>query len=263
MLSSLRTKSKSSSRSTNFKRLSNYSFVECRDGKRKPESISIQVKLKISHPSHWLKLRNFACVIIAIVLMNMWSDNLKHFSLPRILVAIIYVCSAVHSEQLSPPSCSIGESESNKSKQGQNDEDNYFEDVSGFKVHWNDPEDGWDEAKREDLLTIHSKNLLQPRYVPKLTKTGFHKLKIPDELFTFLLEQRNVYDLKWENCGHGAHQNCDRRLDNGELEPKRNVQLIGSRKPNLVKKVIQQTLEPLLEKWSGIKLTPTLVSKRF
>ncbi|XP_059089948.1 uncharacterized protein LOC131885796 isoform X2 [Tigriopus californicus] len=169
--------------------------------------------------------------------------------------------SQFHSSSDEPFStlCPEGDSGTRAKSPEHHPEEDTFEDVAGFKVQWNDPEDGWDEEKREDLLLIHSKNLLQPRYVPKLTKTGYRKIKIPDELYEFLLEQRNIFDLSWENCGHGAHQNCDRRLDGDKFESKENVQLVGSRRPNLVKKVVQQTLEPLLEKWSGIKLTPTLV----
>ena len=57
----------------------------------------------------------------------------------------------------------------------------YFVDVSGFRVDWQNPEDGWDDRKRKDLLAIHRSNLEVPRLVPTLTENGELKSGLNDE----------------------------------------------------------------------------------
>ena len=56
----------------------------------------------------------------------------------------------------------------------------YFVDVSGFRVDWRNPEDGWDDRKRKDLLAIHRSNLEVPRLVPTLTENGELKSGLND-----------------------------------------------------------------------------------
>jgi hypothetical protein len=53
----------------------------------------------------------------------------------------------------------------------------------GFRINWFDPEDGWDRLKRVELIKLHLNNLRQPKEVPQFTKTGFKKLKIPEDLY--------------------------------------------------------------------------------
>jgi hypothetical protein len=46
----------------------------------------------------------------------------------------------------------------------------------GFRINW-------DRLKRVELIKLHLNNLRQPKEVPQFTKTGFKKLKIPEDLY--------------------------------------------------------------------------------
>ena len=68
----------------------------------------------------------------------------------------------------------------------------HYTDLFGYKVNWTDFEDGWNEDKRINFLQIQTRNELQPKLVPKFTESGYEKRKIPENLYYFILERRNV-----------------------------------------------------------------------
>lgn len=135
-----------------------------------------------------------------------------------------------------------------------------FHDHWGYPVTWRDPEDGWDEAKREAQLQLHLENTLQPRLVPSLTDTGFKMADIPEDLYEFILDHRKQDDVRPEPCPPSAHYNCF-RLDpaTGERIEKRSVEVIGVRDAAAVKQRIMDQLRPLAEEWTGIELIGSAV----
>lgn len=66
----------------------------------------------------------------------------------------------------------------------------HFADLWGYDVAWTLSEDGWDEEKRKQLLSLHARNQLQPKYVPALTDLGYKKMAIPHRLYKFIIDQR-------------------------------------------------------------------------
>ena len=111
----------------------------------------------------------------------------------------------------------------------------HFTDKWGFNVNWTDRDDGWDDAKRQQLMELHIKNEVQPTIgekdkngtfflsdlnqikisVPALTALGFEKRRIPIELYDFILDQICPNDFKPEHCPTTAHLNCARLDKNG------------------------------------------------
>jgi len=84
----------------------------------------------------------------------------------------------------------------------------YFEDLWGYKVAWRLEEDGWDDRKRRQMLNLDKRNRVQPQFVPAFTELGYKKMKIPQQLYDFIREQRIDFPTKTEDCGDAPHQNC-------------------------------------------------------
>ena len=75
-----------------------------------------------------------------------------------------------------------------------------FTDMWGYTVNWTDPEDGWNEARRRQVLNLRTKMKKQMSEVPHFTKNGYKKMKMPGNLHQFLLERRNLSDVSHEDC---------------------------------------------------------------
>ncbi len=64
----------------------------------------------------------------------------------------------------------------------------FFTDLWGYKINWLDPEDGWDNLKRSELLKLHLNNIKQPDELTRYTKMGYKKVKIPTQLYQVCFE---------------------------------------------------------------------------
>ena len=78
------------------------------------------------------------------------------------------------------------------------------------------------------------------------------------ELYQFLLEQRQIFSISPEKCPFTAHQNCFALNSNGERVPKNNVLVMEVKEPKLVKKVLNDEIQDILELWSGTKVSKKL-----
>ena len=71
-----------------------------------------------------------------------------------------------------------------------------FKDLWGFEHNWFDPEDGWDESKRNLFITSQKRGLYQAKNIPKYTKHGYKKMEIPTKLYELINKIRK--DLVFE-----------------------------------------------------------------
>ncbi len=138
--------------------------------------------------------------------------------------------------------------------------DAFFDDIWGYRVNWRLSEDGWDDEKRLQMLNLQARNELQPELVPELTERGYKKVPIPDQLYKFIKEQRIGYPREAEPCGNNPHQNCFRiDADSGKRVPRKNVELIRIKEPDLFQTLVNEELKEVLEEWVGINLQPSQI----
>lgn len=148
-------------------------------------------------------------------------------------------------------------------------------DLWGYPINLFDPSDGWTWEKRESFHLLQQQLKYQPKAVPQLTPTGFKRTQIPAKLYTFILNQRRNFALRYEKCAQNfAHQNCFELTKDGQLVRKNNTgifsidkiesfiidffipkELIPFEDDQLVQNVINRELQPILEEWSGIRWT--------
>ena len=114
-------------------------------------------------------------------------------------------------------------------------EADHFTDISGFKVNWRDPEDGWDEMKRRHLIKEHDGNIKTRAFVPALSETGalnflpmtnvfretflvYKKMKIPKDVYDYLMLAKQDSVSEPEKCDSQGMHNCDRIISEIESE---------------------------------------------
>ena len=79
--------------------------------------------------------------------------------------------------------------------------DPFYIDIHGIQVNWTNPDDGWDEIARIGHLELNRENRIQHELVPKVTKLGFKKMDIPQELYQMILIDRlSASDFSIEPC---------------------------------------------------------------
>ena len=77
-------------------------------------------------------------------------------------------------------------------------------------------------------------------------------MPIPQGLYDFIIDQRKIFALEDEKCPFTAHQNCF-SLDGstGQRVKKDNVLVMQVKQPKLVKQVLFEAMQTLLEEWVG------------
>ena len=84
-----------------------------------------------------------------------------------------------------------------------------IKDLWGFTVNWTNKDDGWNLDKRLHFLANRKQILWQTNVVPRYTKGGYKKLKIPASLYHDILAIRNSSKLTPETCEIPNHRdNC-------------------------------------------------------
>jgi len=137
-------------------------------------------------------------------------------------------------------------------------------DQFGFQVNLCSLSEGFDVAQRGLFLKFYHECQLQKPYVPKLTKMGFMKGRIPEAIFVDILEAREkalaAGNITEEFVDPGV-VNTQAILENDDKEswlvtvPRlRIIELQDS-----VKEKIFKTFGPIAEDWSGVRLQPTSV----
>ena len=115
------------------------------------------------------------------------------------------------------------------------------------------PEPGSNSSLLHVLL--HRDHIKEQRYkVPTFTKTGVKKKKMPKELHSYILERRNSSDIVYESClRDNALYPCKLLGNELVIDKMKLLRFVGN--DTEVRKKIMNALKPIVEKWSGQKLS--------
>jgi len=136
--------------------------------------------------------------------------------------------------------------------------EDYVVDPFGFKIPICAENGGKDTLSRSSWLTMAGSNEEQPAWVPKFTKVGFEKTKIPADIYAMLLWEfeRQKSLMVQEPITHGII-NCVKIV---EMENKRQSRLQDLRRTFMTKLSpyvsyqLTDKLLPLAEEWANVKL---------
>ena len=131
----------------------------------------------------------------------------------------------------------------------------YYQDHFGIKMNWMDPNDGWCQHKRLDWMKHRRMFNQQLLEMPRYTKLGFKKMKIPKKLFDLIVEECDD-NFKYETCEGGVDKviNCQQIDSEGQVKDKEINFKADFFDESVVKRRIKKSLKPILEKWSGVEL---------
>jgi len=139
--------------------------------------------------------------------------------------------------------------------------DDSVEDVFGFDTPFCSHNGGFTVDGRMTLLDLHAMNSLQPEWVPKFTKVGFEKTKIPADIYKrIMLEYKQLKD-----DGQMIEEPCSKAVINCEvIVDKDDICTLRSSRRTFVTALSQSTLDalketlhPLAEEWAGANLQHT------
>jgi len=131
-------------------------------------------------------------------------------------------------------------------------------DVFGFKMPICPENGGFATDGRQTILHLMALNEEQPAWVPKFTKVGFEKTKIPPDVYSMLLREyeRVKSTMSEESCAK-AVINCE-QIINSEEEAESSLR---SSKRTYITQLSQSVLNqlrtklhPLAEEWANTKL---------
>ena len=88
-------------------------------------------------------------------------------------------------------------------------------DLWGYKHNWLDSEDGWDENRRKLFISRQKKGIYQTKHIPKYTKHGYKKMKIPTELYELINKIRRDIVFETEIFKDPDITNCHRLKADG------------------------------------------------
>ena len=92
----------------------------------------------------------------------------------------------------------------------------FFKDIWGYTINWLNPEDGWTKIRQKLTQTIRQMTIDQIGMVPALTKYGYMKMRIPTELFQFIVLTKLNSTMHPENCKEEwPMYNCIRIKEDG------------------------------------------------
>ena len=136
----------------------------------------------------------------------------------------------------------------------------YYQDHFGIKMNWMDPNDGWSQHKRLDWMKHRRMFNQQLLEMPKYTKSGFKKMKIPKKLFDLIVEECDD-NFKYETCENGVDKviNCHQIDSEGRVKDKEINFKADFFDESVVKRRIKKSLKPILEKWSGVELRNKMI----
>ena len=99
--------------------------------------------------------------------------------------------------------------------------------------------------------------MLQSKRMPAYTQNGYAKMKIPSQLYELINEAKVGSKIVTEHCDY-VLQNCERVKEDGTMEWKNNTQMLLIKQSSyysLIETEILLSLRPILESWSGQKLS--------
>ena len=145
--------------------------------------------------------------------------------------------------------------------------DDILQDRFGFKLHICSEAEGFDDLQRQNAVLFQYLNDVVIPYIPTFTKTGIEKTKIPDELYSFLVEKIN-------NGDKTDQWTVETMPLPGVINNRVMVEKVGeddSRKIISLNRTLMLTLDsddykrvvhelwPLAEAWAGVELEVTSV----
>ena len=96
------------------------------------------------------------------------------------------------------------------------DNSKIYTDAWGIEFNWYDPEDGWNEEKRQSVIFEDELNMLQSKRMPAYTQNGYAKMKIPSQLYELINEAKGGSKIVTEPCNE-VLQNCARVKEDGTI----------------------------------------------
>ncbi|XP_023323666.1 uncharacterized protein LOC111697777 isoform X2 [Eurytemora carolleeae] len=118
-----------------------------------------------------------------------------------------------------------------------------IQDMSGHKTFLHED---WDYETLHSVVRMQLKNIQHLQKIPRITSAEFEKMKIPENLFEFVLGQIDISSSIPEVCSGTGHLNCTPRKTVATFIPLKDIQLVRS--------TVDEVLRPIVEEWSGIKL---------
>ena len=76
----------------------------------------------------------------------------------------------------------------------------FFKDIWGYEINWLNPEDGWTNIRKKLTHTVRQMTIEQIEMMPALTKYGYMKMSIPNELFQSIMLAKLNSTMHPENC---------------------------------------------------------------
>ena len=138
--------------------------------------------------------------------------------------------------------------------------DPFYIDIHGIQVNWTNPDDGWDEIARIGHLELNRENRIQHELVPKVTKLGYKKMDIPQELYRKILEDRSTdSELPIEPCTSDFRiiRNCARVVEkDGQISylSNGNNLLVELKSKSGMDSMLDEYLKPIVHRWTQIPL---------
>ena len=141
-----------------------------------------------------------------------------------------------------------------------------FIDQFGFKIGICSLKEGFEDIQRDTYIRFFRSMDENIPYIPKFTKTGFWKTKIPEDLNQDILEARKqaleegkVYEETSPQPGTINYQTIvENPVEEQSMVLKLNRTLMIHLKNEISEKMFK-ILGPIAEQWSGVKLKPTSV----
>ena len=139
-----------------------------------------------------------------------------------------------------------------------------FIDPFGFKLNICAEQEGFDDEQRTTFVGFNYNMDVTIPYIPQFTKAAFEKVKIPEELYKYLMDRVESEDKpqNWINETGTAAGVINNRVvvQHHETGEKKSVMIGRTRMLALDMESAEKmfvTLGPLAEEWSGVKLRPT------
>lgn len=144
--------------------------------------------------------------------------------------------------------------------------DDIFVDQFGFKIGVCSLKEGFNDIQRDTYLRFFRAMDENIPYIPKFTKQGFWKTKIPEHLYLDILEMRakapqedRMFEESSPSPGTINYQAIvENPVEEQSMVIKLNRTLMIELKNEISEKMFK-ILGPIAEEWSGVKLKPTSV----
>ena len=93
-----------------------------------------------------------------------------------------------------------------------------YTDIWGYEYDWFSLEDGWTKFRRENMSSIENWVKNQMEIIPKFTRTGYKKMRMPQKMHKMILKARQVDNFTYPDCEpNWPMHNCQRITKEGKI----------------------------------------------